>query len=236
MRDKVQPGIALAEFMRHVDALIQARSVDDIFLRLEQSGSISRVDPNVIPSKWRCATISVAELTALRRIRDIVRRGRVRRLTADRIELDQGTVATDRRTLHVDCTANGLARKAPQPLFAPRTITLQSVFMCQQVFSAAIIARLEQLDMDDTLRNAVCEVVPHPESSRDHPTTMLASFRNLLSANRHMPFWLRRNRLNLLHHETLHRYLIGAATLYRRLPRLAESVERMLATSGRPGA
>lgn len=233
MRDKVQPGIALAEFMRHADSLIQARTVDDIFFDLERSGSICRVDPAVLPAKWRCATVSAVEVKALRRIGNIVRMGRVRRLTASRIELDQGTLATDSRTLHVDCTANGLARKAPQPLFAPGSITLQSVFMCQQVFSAAIIAKLEQLDMDDATRNAVCEVVPHPEYSRDHPTTMLASFRNLLNANRHMPVWLRRNRLNLLHHEALHRYVMGAATLFRRLPLLEASVDRMMPTPDR---
>lgn len=231
MRDKVQPGIALAEFMRHADSMIQARTVDDIFFHLERAGSICRVDPAVLPAKWRCATISAEELTALRRIRNVVRLGRVRRLNAGHIELDHGMLPTDSRTLHVDCTANGLARKAPQPLFAPGRITLQSVFMCQQVFSAAIIAKLEQLDMDDATRNAVCEVVPHPEYSHDHPTTMLASFRNLLSANRHMPFWLRRNRLNLLHHEALHRYLIGAVTLHRQMPRLADSVSRMAAGS-----
>lgn len=236
MRDKVQPGIALAEFMRHADSLIQARTVDDIFLHLERAGSICRVDPSVLPTKWRCATISAEEVTALRRIRNIVRMGRVTRLTASRIELDQGSLPTDSRTLHVDCTANGLARKAPQPLFAPGKITLQSVFMCQQVFSAAIIAKLEQLDMDDAARNTVCEVVPHPEYSRDHPTSMLASFGNLLRANRYMPFWLRRNRLNLLHHEALHRYLIGAATLHRRMPLLADSVARMSEAAGRAGA
>lgn len=229
MRDKVQPGIALAEFLRHADSMIQAQTVDDIFLRLERTGSICRVDPTVRPTKWRCATISAAEVAALRRIRNIVRMGRVRRLTASQIELDHGTLATTPRTLHVDCTANGLARKAPQPLFAPGRITLQSVFMCQQVFSAAILAKLEQLDLDDAARNAICEVVPHPEQSQDHPTTMLASFRNLLSANRHIPVWLRRNRLNLLHHEALHRYLIGATTLYRQLPQLSDAVARMTA-------
>lgn len=236
MRDKVRPGIALAEFMRHVDSLIQARTVDDIFLQLERTGSICRVDSSVLPTKWRCATISAAEVTALQRIRNIVRKGRVRRLTTSQIELDHGILPNTPRTLHVDCTANGLARKAPQPLFAPGKITLQSIFMCQQVFSAAILAKLEQLDLDDAARNAICEVVPHPEHSQDHPTTMLASLLNLLSANRHIPFWLRRNRLNLLHHESLHRYLIGAATLYRKLPLISESVARMTAMPARTNA
>ncbi len=236
LRDKVQPGLALAEFLRHVDSMILAKTVDDIFLHLERTGSICRVDAHVMPEKWRCATISAEEVTALRRIRNVVRKGRVRRITARQIELENGTLATGPRTLHIDCTANGLARKSPEPLFSPGKITLQSVFMCQQVFSAAILAKLEQLDLDDTARNAICEVVPHPEYAQDHPTGMLASFRNLLNANRHMPFWLRRSRLNLMHHEALHRYVMGAATLHRRMPLVVASVDRMMAGSSHAGA
>lgn len=230
MREKVQPGLALAEFMRHVESILQAQCVDDIFLHLERTGSLCRIDETVMPEKWRCATISAEEFAALRRMRNqIVRLGRVRRIATDKIELERGSIPTDTRTLHVDCTANGLARKAPQPLFAPGRITLQSVFMCQQVFSAAIIAKLALLDLDDDARNAVCEVVPHPEYTHDHPTTMLASFQNLMSANRRIPFWLRRSRLNLLHHEALHRYLLGAAKLHRLMPRVEASVARMRA-------
>lgn len=231
LREKVQPGIALAEFVRHADSLIQAHTVDDIFLHLERTGSLCRVDATVMPEKWRCATISAEEFAALQRIRNVVRLGRVRRIASDRIELERGSIPTDTRTLHVDCSANGLARKLAQPLFAPGHITLQSVFMCQQVFSAAILAKLALLDLDDTARNAICEVVPHPEYTHDHPTTMLASFRNLMSANRHMPFWLWRSRLNLLHHETLHRYLAGAVRLHRLMPKLESAVAKMLATA-----
>jgi len=236
LRDKVQPGIALAEFMRHLDSLIQAKSVDDIFLTLERSGSVCRLDPERLPAKWRCATVSNEEVVALRRIRNIVRMGRIRRITPQQIELDEGSIPSDAGTLHVDCTANGLARKPPQDLFAPGKITLQSIFMCQQVFSAAIIARMELLNLDDAARNAMCEVVPHPEYKHDHPTCMMASFRNLLSANKHMPWWLRRSRLNLLHHESLYRYVMGAASLYRRMPQAAAAVERILAGAANEAA
>ncbi|MCC2658428.1 MAG: hypothetical protein K0Q76_3536 [Panacagrimonas sp.] len=228
MREKVQPGLALAEFMRHVESIVDARSVDDIFLHLERTGSVCRIDESVMPEKWRCATISREEFSALQRMRNqIVRLGRIRRIGTSQIELEHGSMPTDAGSLHVDCTANGLARKAPQPLFAPGRITLQSIFMCQQVFSAAIIAKLALLNLDDAARNAMCEVVPHPEYTRDHPTAMAASFRNLLNANRHMPFWLRRSRLNLLHHEALHRYLLGAARLRRLMPQVEAAVARM---------
>ena len=236
LRDKVQPGLALAEFMRHLDSLIQAKNLDDVFLQLERSGSLCRLDPEKLPSKWRCATISREEFATIRRIRNVVRMGRIRRIGPQKIELDGGNIPTDAETLHVDCTANGLARKPPQVLFAPGKITLQSIFMCQQVFSAAIIARMELLNLDDAARNAMCEVVPHPEYKRDHPTCMMASFRNLLNANKHMPWWLRRSRLNLMHHESLYRYVSGAAALYRRMPAATESVDRILASAANAAA
>jgi hypothetical protein len=236
LRDKVQPGLALAEFMRHLDSLIQAKNLDDVFLQLERRGSLCRLDPEKLPSKWRCATISREEFATIRRIRNVVRMGRIRRIGPQKIELDGGNIPTDAETLHVDCTANGLARKPPQVLFAPGKITLQSIFMCQQVFSAAIIARMELLNLDDAARNAMCEVVPHPEYKRDHPTCMMASFRNLLNANKHMPWWLRRSRLNLMHHESLYRYVSGAAALYRRMPAATESVERILASAANAAA
>lgn len=231
VREKVQPGVALAEFMRHVDSMLQAQTVDDIFLQLELTGSLCRIDRSVMPEKWRCATIGAEEFAALQRMKNIVRLGRVRRIATDHIELERGSMPTDTRTLHVDCSANGLARLVPQPLFAPGRITLQSVFMCQQVFSAAIIAKLALLDLDDAARNAVCDVVPHPEYARDHPTTMVASLRNVMRANRHMPIWLRRSRLNLLHHEALHRYLFGAAKLHRLMPKVEAAVARVVAAA-----
>lgn len=231
-REKVQPGIVLAEFLRHADAILAAQTVDEIFLNLERAGSVCRVDATRLPEKWRCATISVAEFEALKRIRQVVRLGRVQRIARGRIELAGGSIPTDGGSLHVDCTANGLARKSPQPLFAPGRITLQSVFMCQQVFSAAIIAMLALKDLDDDARNAVCEVVPHPEHTYDYPRAVLASLRNVLSAHRHMPYWLWRSRLNFLHHESLYRYLLGGMKLKRLMPQVAASVERTMSTVG----
>jgi hypothetical protein len=47
--------------------------------------------------------------------------------------------------------------------------------MCQQTFSAALIAHLELVDASDKRRNRICLAVPHPELKHDLPTTLLVT-------------------------------------------------------------
>lgn len=220
-RASVQPGIATAEFLRELDGVIESSNVDELFLTLERKAGICRIDPNHLQEEWRCATIDKKELAALRTVKNVVRMGRVEHIGADEIVLQQGKFVTDRNTLHVDCTANGLAKLPAKPLFEAGNVTLQSVFMCQQVFSAAIIGHLEMLELDDAERNSVFQVIAHPEYKQDMPGCLTISFQNLLNANRTMPIWLRRSRLNLMHHDSLWRYLVGKAR--RRLSKALES-------------
>jgi len=87
------------------------------------------------------------------------------------------------------------------------------------VFSASVIAHLEAMRLSDTQRNAMWQVVPHPEWVADFVPGMLGSLENILGAQRHMPLWLRRCRLNAVAHTALPRYLLAAFTLWRGLPR-----------------
>ncbi|MEQ8797973.1 MAG: hypothetical protein RJQ08_07185 [Salinisphaeraceae bacterium] len=228
-RAGVQPGIVGAELMRMTQAVVDAGNVDDVFLRLEQQGSVMRLDDTVEPTKWRCATVNRDELAALRRIDNVVRLGRVEAITTDEIRLEQGSLPTDGNTLHVDCTANGLARLDPRPMFAPGEIALQSVFMCQQVFSAALVARIALLDLNDEQRNGICTVVPHPEQVQDLPGCLNTSLQNLLRANRHFPWWLRRCRLNPIGHDSVWRYLHTARAAQRLQADTERAVERLAA-------
>jgi len=88
------------------------------------------------------------------------------RIDSDAVVLEHGALPADAGTLHVDCTANGLAARPVVPVFDGDRITLQSLFMCQQVFSAALIGYVESRPLDDAAKNALCQVVPHPEVPR----------------------------------------------------------------------
>lgn len=145
-----------------VDAVVQAESIDDLFLRLEACDELRRIDPSVTPAAYHCAILSDAELVQLRRIGDVVRRGRVTSIEADVIHLDQGTIPTDALTLHVDCSAAGIPTHPSVPVFAGDRITLQWIRTCQPTFSAALIGHIEAAYDDDEAKNHLATPIVPP--------------------------------------------------------------------------
>lgn len=114
--------------------------------------------------------MSYPELEQIRKIEGIIRKGRVLEIRSDEIIFEGGGSYTpDPDTLYVDCTADGLAKRTPVPVFQGNLITLQSVRPCQQVFSAAFIAHIETTYSgdDEARKNSLCRVVPHPNYAND---------------------------------------------------------------------
>jgi hypothetical protein len=118
----------------------------------------------------------------------------------DVVVLEKGTAQTSPTTLHVDCTADGLEKRAAVPVFAGRQITLQSVRTCQQVFSAAFIGHIEAAYQDEALKNELCMPVPHPDTYIDYLLTSLADLQNqgLWAHDGALQAWLQRSRLDYL--------------------------------------
>ncbi|MEM7220421.1 MAG: NAD(P)-binding protein [Pseudomonadota bacterium] len=202
-RHNIQPGSmfvdrTLAWQAAQQEAMAAADDFDDLFARLDACGALLRFDPEVKPTMYRCATVTRKELDALRSIDNIVRLGRVQRIEADRITLAEGEIPTTRQTLHVDCTGDALARRPVVPIFEPGKLTLQSVRTCQQVFSAAFIAHVEAAYDDDTERNRLCTVVPHPSTDGDFLRTALGNMHNTFvwSADEGLQAWLMNARLD----------------------------------------
>lgn len=177
--------------------IVDGDSLDDIMRALDAAGKLLRLDPAVWPTKYRCATVSQSELVQLRRVEGIVRMGRVRRIDPTSISLDEGTIPTHPDTLHVDCTADGLAKRPVRPIFDGRCVTLQSVFVCQQVFSASLIAYAEHRLATDEQKNALCRPIPHPESVSDYLVTLTRTTENLAACMKAFPLWLLRSRLSV---------------------------------------
>jgi hypothetical protein len=161
-----------------MEAIGQATSIADLFVRLEACGGLLRLDTRVQPTMFHGATISQPELSELQRIQDIVRLGRVQRIEANRIVLAQGEVSAPADTLYVDCSAAGFAHRKPEPVFQGNRIALQMVKSFAPTFSAALIGHIEATYPDDATKNALVQPVPTPRAAEDWLTMMAASMRN----------------------------------------------------------
>jgi hypothetical protein len=181
-----------------VRSIAESESVDDLFARANAEGLMLRIDTNVKPTMFRCATVTQSEIKELRAIKNVIRLGRVQRIEAGRVILEQGSFETGAKTLYVDCTADGLARRSPQPVFAGNRVTLQSVRTCQQVFSAAFIAHITLAGHDEAHKNVLCTPVPHPDTDVDYLRNMLADLVNSAAwqQDESLYLWMKGSRLD----------------------------------------
>jgi len=180
-------------------AFANATSIDDLFLRLERNGVMLRIDPNVTPTMHHYATVAVGEVETLRRIRNVVRLGRVRALATDRIELERGRIdmpAAD--TLYIDCTASAIVARDLVPVFQGNRIVLQVLRMPQPAFSAALTAFVEAHYDDEAHQNRLCGPVPFAYTLADYPRSMMGNVRNQVEWSKEQPLrdWIRASRLD----------------------------------------
>ena len=183
------------------EALAEASSIDDMYDRLEAAGCVVRFDPEVKPTMFHAATVSRPELEQLRRIKNIIRMGRVQALERDRIVLEEGELPTDDTQLHIDCSASlarTMLRMAPKPVFEGDVITPQTVRSFMPVFSGSLIAHVETHYDDEAEKNRLCAVVPLPNKAEDFVPMTLAAMMNQYNWSQDKPLrtWIRDNRLD----------------------------------------
>ena len=216
-----------------LEASANSETVDDVFHSLEATGRIFRIDPDVWPAMYRCATISESELLELRTISNVVRLGHVTEIGSHDIVLEQGTIPTSPNHVHVDCTAGGLRTSPPRPIFEPDRIILQQIRTCQPTFNAALIAYVEATRDTDAEKNALCPPNQYPDTAVDMLRGILVSQQatNLWVGTPDVAKWMERSRLNasrgVRHHleeprmqESLGRYLSSIQPALANLQRL----------------
>lgn len=217
-------------FVSVAETVMVADCVDDVFLRMEPSGHFMRVDTTRLPSKYRCATVSEAELRTLRGLPNVIRKGRVTQVTSEGLQLEEGFAPLPAGTLYVNCTADGLAQRPPVPVFRRGWITLQPVAQCQPTFSSAVIGKVETCPRDDDAKNLLTRPLPHPVVPLDMVAALPDSTANSLSWLRNMPLWLGRCRLNPGAHLTATENLRLAYDLLRTMKRASEAAQRLTAS------
>lgn len=181
-----------------MEACARASSVQDLLLRLEAAGVLLRIDGQRLPGMFHYATVAPAEVEVLRRVRDVVRLGRVRALEAGQIVLEGGLRPVEPDTLFIDCTASAVRFKPPQPVFQDGRIVLQILRMPQPAFSAALAGFVEARPGDDAQKNRLCAPIPFPASLDDYPRALLANLQNQLQwgQDKAVRDWIRGSRLD----------------------------------------
>lgn len=230
-----QVGSIMEGVSQDAEAGAGAANIDGLFEALEDSGRLARIDPTRPATMFRGTMLSRVELDALRQIRGVVRLGRVRRIEADRIVLEHGQTPTGPGTLHVDCTALGLADAPAAPVFQPGRIVLQQVRHLSPCFNAALLAFVEAHRDDDRERNRLCRPNPYPSSIEDWPRMVSRTWKTEARWLREpdLAAWVADTRLNLLHALPAHaaeprvqaaikRYLTHVGAAVQRLGQLAQ--------------
>ncbi len=202
-RETVQPSYAFFAatynaLVAEIEAARDAENAADLYLRLEQAGLWRRLDPAVMPDMYRCAIASAGEVALLRQVTNVVRKGRVKAIDRARIALDAGEIETPPDALYINCSADGIPRQPPRPVFANDRITLQYVRRCSPTFSAAFIAFLEATMSDNDAKNALSAPVPIPDAPIDWISSRLAEARNryLWQKSPGVLEWVARSRLD----------------------------------------
>lgn len=150
-----------------LEAMAQAASAEDLFLRLEAAGRVLRIDPEVVPTMYHGGSVSRDELIRLRQVRDVVRLGHVLRLDPDEMVLAEGTAPGDRQDIYVDCSARGLGPAPARPIFEADRITIQQVRTGSPCFNAALLGYVEATRDDLAEQNLLCPPSPYPDSPKD---------------------------------------------------------------------
>ncbi|MEM9172618.1 MAG: NAD(P)/FAD-dependent oxidoreductase [Pseudomonadota bacterium] len=202
-RKMTQPGVdffldtfgAVADQMQ---AIAEASDLDDLWLRLEAAGNMLRIDPDRMPEMFHGATVSEAELAQLRRIKNVVRLGRISAIETDRIVMAEGEIPASANTLYVDCSARAIPNEDITPIFNGNLITPQTVRPYQPVFSAALIAHIEAAYDSEAQKNELCEVVPLPNNAADWAAMTLVGMMNQYkwSQEEGIRAWMKQSRLD----------------------------------------
>lgn len=159
------PVVALGLAADTMAAAAAATSLDDLFLRLEAAGVMLRIDSGRVPTMAKTPTLGTWELELLRRVENVVRLGRIRNVTRDRIVLDGGSVPLPPGSLVVHCAASGLRYPPVVPIWAPDMIRIQTIRAGFPCFNAALAGYVEATRDDDRERNRLCP----PNTLPDNP-------------------------------------------------------------------
>jgi hypothetical protein len=192
--------IVVGGLLAQLSAIADASAPDDVIARLEASGQWVRFDRQIMPTAYKCCTVSQPELQQLRRVRDVVRLGHVQSVTREVMTLTHGTIPMAANDVVVDCSACAVIPPPPLRIFEPGRINLLFVRTCQPTFSGAMIGLVASVEPDLEKRNALLQPVASPGVPHDFLRMWAGTIRNRLAWTGHpaLEAWMKETRLDML--------------------------------------
>jgi hypothetical protein len=203
-RAYLQPGDGLlrtfAGIVMDLEAVVECESIEQVCDQLEMHEIMVRLDPSIRPSMIKGATVSLGELDELRRINRVVRLGHVTQINSESIILEEGSVPTSPRQLHVHCASPGLSDNSPKPIFTEDTILLQPITRVSLSLSAGLIGVVEASGRPTAEKNRLCPPNMWFDTPFDWMRHLLTGMRTELGWQEapDVQAWLESSRLNLM--------------------------------------
>lgn len=129
--------------------ILEARDINDVYKKYEEEGFMLRINKDIWPTKNRSGSISFQELQTIRRVKNVIREGRIIGIEAKFVKFKKRDLFMEmKETLFVDCisrsrkeVSHGL-EGSPFPIFDGKVINLHLILQMPNL-SAAALAALE---------------------------------------------------------------------------------------------
>lgn len=185
-RRYLQPGedflaATVESQMAHLEAFRVSQSGEEVFEHLEKGNYMLRIDPAVAPEMYHYAVISEGEIAMLRRITQVIRKGRVTRVANAALHFGEAVHPVPAGALHIDCTARAVPFAAAAnagPQFRGDTIVLQPVHAPLVTLSAALTAFIEAHWDDDATKNQLARAAELTDTPATFPYAFMMNLMN----------------------------------------------------------
>ncbi|WP_427964517.1 NAD(P)-binding protein [Altererythrobacter sp.] len=186
-----------------LSAAAEAQDGAELMHMLGEDGYFLRIDESIEPEMFHFATISQGEVDIMRRIKNVIRNGRVSSIEPGKMIFRDSEIAVPEGSLFIDCTASAVpfrVRENSRPIFDGDTITLQPLHVPLVTTSAAVAAFIEANYDNDETRNALATPGPLTDTPATYPYSLLITLTNrgAWSRDPKMSAWLATARIDML--------------------------------------
>ena len=184
-----------------VESMVDTETGDAMFAKLDERGTMLRIDPDVTPKMFHFAVISEGEVDLLRQITRVHRGKRITALEPQALVFGEDRAEVPAGTLFVNCTASAVPfeqRLNTQPFFDGDRVTLQLAQTPFVPYSAALAAFVEANFETDEEKNNLLPPAPLTDSTDTYPYAVMANLMStaILSANEKVNAWNAKSRLH----------------------------------------